>query len=87
MPYIKQTDRSEFDTEIYNLFLKIKEKNASCGDLNYILSKIVWTVFEEKPSYTNANMLMGMLQGVQQEFYRRKVAPYEDQKIQENGDI
>jgi len=31
--------------------------------------------------------MIGVLECVKQEFYRRKVAPYEDIKIIENGDI
>ena len=30
---------------------------------------------------------MGVLDCVKQEFYRRKLAPYEDVAIQKNGDI
>lgn len=31
--------------------------------------------------------ILGVLSCVQQEFYRRVVAPYEDQKCRENGDV
>jgi len=30
---------------------------------------------------------MGVLSAITEEFYRRKVAPYEDEKIVENGDV
>jgi hypothetical protein len=33
------------------------------------------------------NDVMGAFTGAQAEFYRRDVAPYEDAKIQQNGDV
>jgi len=30
---------------------------------------------------------MGVLECIKQEFYRRAVAPYEDKKKEENGDV
>ena len=38
-------------------------------------------------NYQNMNDCMGALVGAQQEFYRRVCAPYEDIKIQDNGDV
>jgi hypothetical protein len=37
--------------------------------------------------YERLNRAMGVLACVQAEFYRRVAAPYEDQKIAENGDV
>ncbi len=90
MPYIIKADRKEFDPEIKALLRRLTNKGfakAKAGDLNYAFSKIVWAVFDANPSYATANELVGMLECVKQEFYRRKVAPYEEKKIQENGDL
>lgn len=90
MPYIVKADRKEFDPEIDKLLSRLTNKGfakAKAGDLNYAFSKIVWAVFVRNPSYATANELMGMLECVKQEFYRRQVAPYEDKKIGENGDL
>ena len=38
-------------------------------------------------NYQTMNDIMGALAGAQIEFYRRKVAPYEDTKIKDNGDV
>jgi hypothetical protein len=38
-------------------------------------------------SYRTINDVLGALEGAKLEFYRRVAAPYEDQKIQENGDV
>lgn len=86
MPYIPKTDREIFDDEIGILLTNLK-LTKSPGNLNYCFSRILWALFDEKPSYTKANELLGVLEAVKQEFYRRQVAPYEDAKRQENGDI
>ena len=38
-------------------------------------------------SYHAYNEIIGVLECVKQEFYRRMVAPYEDKKCEENGDV
>jgi hypothetical protein len=57
------------------------------GEVNYIISKLVWELFDSAPSYHHGNELVGALECAKQEFYRRKMAPYEEQKIAENGDV
>jgi hypothetical protein len=39
------------------------------------------------PSYTRGNELIGVMECVKQEFYRRRLGIYEDLKLKENGDI
>ena len=94
MPYITKEERPRYDKLIQQVVDALVEKfpgengrGYSEGDLNYVISSIVWKLFDKKPSYSAANKLMGVLKGVDLEFYRRKVAPYEDKKIKENGDI
>ena len=89
MPYIKQEDRPKFEEGIKQLLhdLPLTNNGLKRGELNYVISSIVWRIFEQHPSYTLANDLHGVLECVANEFYRRKVAPYEDLKIKENGDI
>ena len=78
MPYIKEEDRKAL--------IERPPKNA--GELNYyihiLLNEYIKTNGE---SYQVYNDIMGALQGVQSEVYRRKIAPYEDKKILENGDV
>ena len=58
------------------------------GELNYIITKEILAYIAEKgQSYTNYNEVMGVLECVKQELYRRAVAKYEDGKIKENGDV
>jgi hypothetical protein len=40
-----------------------------------------------KPGYGDMNEVMGVLAAVQMELYRRVVAPYEDLKKNESGDV
>ena len=83
MPYTKKDQREKFTkviAEVTDLF------NTS-GDLNHFISSLVWHLFEKDRSYKTANDLIGVLECVKQEFYRRKVSVYEDEKIKENGDL
>jgi len=38
-------------------------------------------------SYSNVNEIIGALECIKLELYRRVAAPYEDLKIEENGDV
>ena len=90
MPYIIQADRKQFEPAIQKLVQVITNNNSTKlkpGDLNYVISRIMWEAFQKNPSYTFGNELMGVVECVKQEFYRRMLAPYEDEKIKENGDL
>ena len=82
MPYIEQDSRLGFDAPISEL------KPEKAGELNYVISRICADYSARKgKKYSNLNEVMGVLTCVAQEFYRRIAAPYEDEKIRENGDI
>ena len=90
MPYIKQDQRAKYNSLIdliTNKLLISKRMQSGPGELNYVISSIVWKLFDDDPNYAKGNELMGVLEAAKLEFYRRKLAPYEDQKIKENGDI
>ena len=81
MPYIKLPEKEEF-----NAYLGwIQPKNA--GELNYCLTKLVQSFLGDNPKYDNYNSAIGALECCKLELYRRMIAPYEDKKIQENGDV
>ena len=61
--------------------------NPDVGEVNYLVSSVIWRLFDQNPRYKIANDLIGVLECVKAEFYRRKVANLEDKKIEENGDI
>ncbi|MEM2956243.1 MAG: hypothetical protein QW041_01550 [Candidatus Pacearchaeota archaeon] len=87
MPYIKQKQRKKWErliNEINEIIKKIPERELD-GELNYLFSKIL--IMAYPPKYFNYNRAIGLLECIKQEFYRRRVAPYEDKKIKENEDI
>lgn len=80
MPYIKLTDRYELTEE--------GQLPASGGELNYLFTKHILDYLTlVDMSYANLNSAIGALECCKLELYRRMVAPYEDTKIKENGDV
>ncbi len=82
MPYIPKEDRPAMD-EIIELMIKKCVK--SNGDLNYIL--FAFCKRSIKPSYGNYKNFCGELRQCATEIERKLLAPYEDKKIKENGDV
>lgn len=83
MPYIKKQDRKKFKSAET---LGLKCDNP--GDLNYVFTVIAQAYIRNKGlRYQNINDVVGALEGAKTEFYRRVAAPYEDEKIAENGDV
>jgi len=94
MPYIKQERRQIIHAKIDELIYEIQHLEHTDlrdldGDLNYTISRLLLGVFDLKddPKYTKFNSAVGVLESVKLEMYRRLIAPYEDEKIRENGDI
>ena len=60
----------------------------TAGELNFVITSLVDEYVAEKGlSYAILNEVVGVLECAKAEFYRRVVAPYEDTKIQANGDV
>lgn len=89
MPYIKYRDRHKFKTDTKDdLDELVAKKCYNAGDLNYIISSILKRYIHEKNlSYAVLNEVIGVLECAKLEMYRRVAVPYEDKKIEENGDI
>lgn len=100
MPYIKNEERASLDVEIKQLSEKLAQRYSStldgfAGRLNYTITKIVLEYFESRKSiqgntkinYADWNEVIGALECCKFELYRRLIAPYEDEKIQQNGDV
>lgn len=84
MPYIKQEDRKKLDTMIGCLGHAIDTD----GELNYAITKLCHTFINRKGKcYNTLNSVHGVLNCADKELYRRVTAPYEDKKIEENGDV
>lgn len=79
MPYIKQEQRERLLNDLVP---------QDAGELNFIFTSLIAIYLEEKGlSYQTINDVVGALESCKAEFQRRVVAPYEDVKIKENGDV
>jgi hypothetical protein len=78
MPYIREKDRGS-----------VEQKGARlAGELNYLFTCEIIQFLRDRPlSYALINDVLGALEGAKLEFVRRIVNPYEDKKIEENGDV
>ena len=84
MPYIKQEDRTRFEHNIKGLALNPPK---TAGELNYIVTRLCHIFLGTEARYQDYNDVIGALEGSKLELYRRMVGPYEDLKIEENGDV
>lgn len=82
MPYVKEEARPELDKIVAEMAWQGIKAN---GDLNYILFK--YCKYNVEPSYNNYKNFMAELNEAAEEIRRRILAPYEDTKIVENGDV
>lgn len=89
MPYIKPDDRPKFQPVIDAALLALRKKDdiIAKGEINYLFSKILWELFDDKRSYSRGSDLHGVCFDIAAEFYRKKLAKYEDLKEEENGSI
>lgn len=85
MPYIKQEERERFARVLERLN---EVSIRSAGELNFLVTSVVHHYLQQFPkSYGVYNDAIGALEAAKLELYRRQVVPYEDIKIQENGDL
>ena len=94
MPYIKQDKRDVLDAHIDNLHralvdLELDDSNNNTeGNLNYTITRLIKLVYgNQTTSYRDVNDVIGMLECVQLEYYRKLAGPYEDVKESENGAV
>jgi hypothetical protein len=89
MPYIKQERRPVITTATLSLAEVLQNMGNGVpvnGDVVYALYLLV----DELYTYGGFEELsdgIKVLEAAKLEFYRRRVAPYEDIKIKENGDV
>ena len=91
MPYIKYKDRDRIEEEVFKDNIGLKDLGVECktsGELNYVLTDIIIGYMKGSgKSYSTMNDIVGALECCKQEFIRRVVNPYEDEKIKINGDV
>jgi len=92
MPYVKQEQRDVIDPMMDGIMAYVggttRTEDLAAGNLNYIITKIIseW-VLSKGLRYATINEVKGVLHSVIDEFDRRVVGPYEDRKIEDNGDV
>mgnify|MGYP001596417025 CR=1 FL=1 len=79
MPYIQECRREN---------LRYGARPDNPGELNYVLTCLVQDyVLFKGAKYQHYNDAVGALECAKQELYRRRIGPYEDTKMKENGDV
>ena len=80
MPYIPNKDRAR---------LIATEVARTPGELNFqitdLINKFLYNADAE--NYAGFNAVVGTLECVKLELYRRRIAEYENQKCKQNGDV
>lgn len=68
--------------------LQLGEPTLGAGELNYLLTELCLEYMEDHDEgYATLNDIVGALELCKMEFNRRVVTPYEDKKIEDNGDV
>jgi hypothetical protein len=86
MPYIEPSQRMPLDPLIEKLAITLPETDFA-GQLNYVVSKLAAHLLHDKLNYARVNEIIGALECAKLELYRRVAAPYEDTKVDQNGDV
>ncbi|MDD5016321.1 MAG: hypothetical protein PHW73_14725 [Atribacterota bacterium] len=88
MPYIKKDQRNIYSSSIENITSILSQNKWKKGDFNYCISMIInaW-VKDTGLSYDTLSNITGVLNDIKTEFERKVVAPYENKKIEENGEV
>lgn len=88
MPYIDQTARIHIKKESKRRVLDSMGRIlADTGELSYVIMRILLTYMGDTLTETKINEVVGVLERIKLEFYRRLCAPFEEIKKEENGDI
>lgn len=88
MPYTKKEDRNKFVSNISLIRDHMQMSGVTAGDLNFMITSLCHSYMRVKgENYQTHCEIEGVLQHASKEFYRRLTTPYEDKKIEENGDI
>ena len=84
IPYIKKYRRNAFDPLIRELASQVGSEGR-LGEANYIITKFLLKVFNHR--YAEFAQMLGTLEAVKLEIFRRVVAKYEDKKCELEGDV
>lgn len=84
MPYITPEAQEEV-----RIFQQSGYKASTVGELTYAFSDTIddYLGGKEEINFVAFAEVLGALEATKLEFYRRIVAPYEEKKLKENGDV
>ena len=85
MPYVNKETRDRYE-EYVGPMARMLGHDAD-GALNYVVTRLCLGRLGKEPYYADFNAVVGALECAKLELYRRMVAPYENGKIAENGDV
>lgn len=79
-------------------YITTKERQQVCedttprtvGELNFLITQLIIEFLSRQaryPNYEQYNAMVGVLECVKMELYRRMISKYEDKKKKENGDV
>jgi len=83
MPYISPEQQ-------YSLCSKLEfPPIRTPGALNFIIVRLIcwYLILKEEVTYSDYNEIVGVLECVKQELFRRRINPYEERKLKQNGDV
>lgn len=84
MPWIKRTDRVQFEHGLQELLPTLTHDEI--GNLTYVLYEIPTRIWSRKKRWTTACLLLGAMVGALLCFFMKHVWRYELQKQVENGE-
>lgn len=93
MPYLTQSEREIYDDAIREIVERMPDVEDYPGDLNYVVTRLCLGLLYDLPqsrpklNYQKLNAVVGALEAAKLEIYRRHVAPYEDMKMLDHGDV
>lgn len=82
MPYIEPQRRPDIGPSE-----RPHDQPGHVGELVYVLTLTVDEFLGGSPRFSDLAEVIGALEATKLELYRRVVAPYEDEKCHQNGDV
>jgi hypothetical protein len=92
MPYIPTARREVLDKYVEGLAAYIKGTNLESswmGDVNYVITRLLMQLVRTFGTikYWQGVAILGTLEAVKIEVYRRVLSPYENEQARINGDV
>jgi len=83
MPYIEPSRRKHLDPLVAQLARALTSK----GEVNYVFTRIVCSLLTTPSTYGHISSARAIFMDAYDEFTRKVMWKYEDQKEQENGEV